>query len=324
MREALFVKKNTAKWENYESYPSTNPDELAERFIEVTDDLSFARTFYPKSKTTGYLNGLAYRIHQSIYKTKPEKRGRFARFWKEELPLVFYHSRRQLRYAFISFTVFFLIGALSSALDDTFVRLIMGDAYVDTTLDNIARGEPFGVYSSMDPLPMFFYIATNNVKVSFFAFLLGIFGGVGTVVLLIYNGIMLGAFQYFFYSHGLGTASVLVIWIHGTLEISAIILSGAAGLLLGKGLLFPQTYTRLHSFKQAAKEGIKIIVGLVPVFIVAALLESFITRHTDMPLWLSLGILLLSATFIVWYVVIYPKKIYFAQRQTEENISSIA
>ncbi|WP_036600754.1 stage II sporulation protein M [Olivibacter sitiensis] len=310
MREALFVKKNTSKWENYESIPTENPDEIASRFIEVTDDLSFAKTFYPKSKTTSYLNGLAYRLHQAIYKTKPEKKDRLLRFWKEELPLVFYHSRKQLLYAFVSFCIFFLIGLLSSALDDTFVRLILGDAYVDMTLDNIAKGQPFGVYSSMDPLPMFLLIASNNVKVSFFAFLLGILGGVGTVVLLVYNGVMLGAFQYFFYSHQLGVESVLVIWIHGTLEIAAIIVSGAAGLVLGKGLLFPRTYTRLYAVKQAAKEGIKMIIGLVPVFIIAALLESFVTRHTEMPTWLSAFILLSSAAFIIWYVAVYPRKIY--------------
>ena len=81
---------------------------------------------------------------------------------------------------------------------------------------------------------------------------------------------MLGSFQYFFFSKGLGFQSVLVIWIHGTLEISAIVLAGAAGLILGNSFLFPKTYTRMASIQKGAKDGLKIVIGLIPIFIVAA------------------------------------------------------
>ncbi|MFC6103192.1 stage II sporulation protein M [Olivibacter domesticus] len=309
MREALFVKQNSNKWEIYEQMQVKHPDELAERFIEITDDLAFSKTFYPKSKTTAYLNGLAARLHQSLYINKKEQTSRFVTFWKLELPLIFYEYRKQLLYAFIFFITFVVIGAFSAAKDDTFVRLILGDAYVDMTNANIDKGDPFGVYKKMDPFMMFLMIAVNNIKVSCFAFLLGILCSVGTVVLLMYNGIMLGSFQYYFFSKGLGLASVMVIWVHGTLEIAAIILSGAAGLILGNSLLFPGTYTRLISFKRGGKDGVKIIIGLVPIFIAAALLESFVTRHTEMPTWLSGLILMGSLVFLIWYVIIYPRKI---------------
>lgn len=310
MREALFVKQNSNKWENYEQMKVTHPDELAERFIEITDDLAFSKTFYPKSKTTAYLNGLASRLHQSLYINKKEQTSRFLSFWKIELPVIFHQHRKQLVYAFIFFIAFVIIGAFSAAKDDTFVRLILGDAYVDMTNANIDKGDPFGVYKKMDPFLMFLMIALNNIKVSCFAFLLGILCSVGTVVLLMYNGVMLGSFQYYFFSKGLGFASVTVIWIHGTLEIAAIILSGAAGLILGNSLLFPGTFTRLISFKRGGKDGIKIIIGLVPIFIVAALLESFVTRHTEMPSWLSVSILIGSLVFLIWYVIIYPRNLF--------------
>lgn len=310
MREALFVKQNSNKWEIYEQMQVKHPDELAERFIEITDDLAFSKTFYPKSRTTAYLNGLAARLHQSLYINKKEQTSRFITFWKSELPLIFHEYRKQLLYAFIFFITFVVIGAFSAAKDDTFVRLILGDAYVDMTNANIDKGDPFGVYKKMDPFMMFLMIAVNNIKVSCFAFLLGILCSVGTVVLLMYNGIMLGSFQYYFFSKGLGLASVMVIWVHGTLEIAAIILSGAAGLILGNSLLFPGTYTRLISFKRGGKDGIKIIIGLVPIFIAAALLESFVTRRTEMPTWLSGLILMGSLVFLIWYVIIYPRKIF--------------
>jgi len=121
---------------------------------------------------------------------------------------------------------------------------------------------------------------------------------------------MLGAFEYFFFSRGLGVQSILVIWIHGTIEISSIIIAGAAGLVLGNSLLFPGTYTRIESLKRGAKDGMKMAVGLVPLFIIAAFFESFVTRHTEMPVWLSITILAASASFIVWYVILYPNKLY--------------
>lgn len=309
MRESLFVKQNSEKWKSYEQMHSAKPDELADRFIDITNDLAYAKTFYPKSRTTAYLNGIAASLHQSIYKNKKEDRNRFVNFWRLELPLLFYTYRKQLLYAFIFFTISVLIGILSAKYDDTFVRLIMGDAYVNMTNENIAKGDPFGVYKHMGEAEMFMMIAFNNVQVSLVMFLSGIFLSIGPVFALLRNGIMLGSFQYYFFSKGLGAESVLVIWIHGTLEISAIIIAGGAGLVLGHGLLFPKTFTRFQAFTHSAKDATKIVLGIVPIILLAAIFESYITRHTDMPLWLSLSILTGSLLFMVWYVIIYPIKL---------------
>ncbi|PPL00967.1 stage II sporulation protein M [Parapedobacter indicus] len=310
MREALFVKQNATKWEQFENMRSASPDELADRFISITDDLAYAKTFYPKSQTTAYLNGLAAKLHQSIYRNKREKGGRFLTFWKHELPLLFKQYERQLLYAFLFFLTFCLMGALSARYDDTFVRLILGDSYVNMTNENIKNGDPFGVYKQTNSFEMFFFIAVNNIWVSFLAFAMGIIFSVGTLYVLIRNGIMLGSFQYFFFSQGLGWDSVLVIWIHGTLEISAIVIAGAAGLAMGNSFLFPKTYKRMVAFKQGAKDGLKMIIGLIPVFLTAAFLEGFVTRHTTMPVWISCSILAGSLAFISWYVVIYPNRLY--------------
>ena len=309
MKEALFVKQNTEKWQHYDQMQQSNPDEIANQFIEITNDLAYAKTFYPNSNTTAYLNGLASKLHQSVYKNKKEKTNRFIHFWKTELPLLFLKHRKQIYYAFIFFIISCAIGAISAKYDDTFVRLIMGDGYVNMTNENIAKGDPFGVYKQSNGFLMFTQIGLNNIFVALYTFVMGILFSFGSIVSLFRNGIMLGSFQYFFFSKGLGLQSVLVIWIHGTLEISAIVLAGAAGLVLGNSLLFPKTYTRMHSVIMGAKDGLKMVLGLVPIFIIAAFLESFVTRHTEMPLLLSALILILSAAFIIWYVFIYPKKI---------------
>jgi uncharacterized membrane protein SpoIIM required for sporulation len=120
---------------------------------------------------------------------------------------------------------------------------------------------------------------------------------------------MLGAFHGFFWRYHLLAKSLLVVWIHGTFEISAIILAGAAGFVLGNSLLFPGTYRRIDSFKLGAINSLKIVVGVVPIFIAAGFLESFITRYTHMPLWLSLFIILASLSFVLWYFVFYPARL---------------
>lgn len=309
MREALFVKQNAEKWKSYEQLRTTNPDELAQRFIDITNDLAYAKTFYPKSKTTAYLNGIASLLHQAIYKNKKEETGRFVRFWKLELPLLFYQYRRQLFYSFIFFVLSMCIGILSAKYDDNFLRLILGDSYVNMTNENIAKGDPFGVYKKENEFVMFFSIASNNIWVTLVTIVGGVFFCIGPVFAMLRNGIMLGAFEYYFFSKGLGAQSILVIWIHGTLEILTIIVAGGAGLVLGHGLLFPKTYTRLIAFKNSAKDAAKIALGVIPIILMAAFFESFITRHTEMPIWLSIAILASSLYFMVWYVIVYPMKL---------------
>jgi len=306
VREGQFIQQNIEKWKTYQYEPTTDPDEMADRFTELVNDLGFAKTFYPQSRVTIYLNNLASGIYLGIYKNKKEESSRIVRFWKTELPLVIRKHHLILLYSFLIFLIFALMAAFSAANDQEFVRGVLGNDYVEMTEQNIAKGDPFGVYKEQDPLSMFLWIAVHNVQVSFTIFVAGIVAGLGTIWLLFNNGVMLGAFQYYFFSKGLGWKSVLVIWIHGTLEISSIIIAGAAGIVLGKSLIFPGTYERLPSLKLGAKDGFKMMIGLVPVFVMAAFLEGFITRYSRMPVWLSMLILVISAGFIIWYFVIYP------------------
>ena len=279
---------------------------MAHEFTELVNDLGYARTFYPQSKVTQYLNGLASRTYLGIYKNKREDRSRLITFWTRELPLVVRKYHRELLYSFLIFTTFALMAAFSTAQDQSFVRGILGDSYVEMTESNIANGDPFGVYKSSDRLTMFFTIALNNIKVSFMVFIGGLLASLGTIWFLFNNGMMLGAFQTFFFMKNLGWQSVLVVWIHGTLEISAIIIAGGAGFILGNSILFPKTYRRIDSVKRGARDGMKLMIGLVPVFIAAAFLEGFITRYATMPKPLSISILALSFSFITWYFVAWP------------------
>jgi uncharacterized membrane protein SpoIIM required for sporulation len=313
MNEATFIKQNKNKWQEFEKLSksglNTKADKLAEIYIKITDDLAFSRTHFEHSQLTPYLNNLASGSHLSIYKNKKEESSRFINFWKLELPQVMSESLRYVLISFIIFTLSGILGALSAAHDDTFVRLIMGDQYVNATLSNIDKGDPMAVYKQMGQAEMFLGITFNNIRVSFLVFVAGIFTSLASGYLLFSNGIMLGAFQYFFYQEGLLMTSALTIWIHGTLEISAIIIAGAAGIVMGNGLLFPGTYSRVQSFRNGANKGLKIIVGLVPIFILAGFLEGFVTRMTGMPNLFKIAIILSSAIFIFIYFIFIPLKI---------------
>lgn len=322
MREAAFVKQNKDKWLKFESVLLNNvqitPDELSGLYIEITDHLSYARTFYPNSQTFNYLNGLASNAHQKIYKTKKEKKNRFYSFWVKEFPLEFYNYQKQLLITFLVAVLFTAIGSYSSATDGAFVRSILGDGYVNMTLENIENGDPMAVYKKMGETDMFLGITINNIRVALNCFVFGIMLGIGTIYMLMQNFIMLGSFQYFFYEKGLLWESARTIWIHGTIEISVIIIAGCAGLVLGNSILFPKTYTRLTSFVRGIKAGLKIVISTIPFFIIAGFLEGFVTRHTEMPDWLAVLIIITSLALILFYYVIYPRQLYKKSISTNE------
>ena len=309
MREAVFLRQNQERWQQYEQRPPAGPDELAARFVALTDDLAYAQTFYPTSPTTAYLNGLTSKVHQRLYANKRQDRGRFARFWAVELPLVVARHHGTLAFTALLFVLFTGLGALSAAYDDSFVRVVMGDSYVNQTIENIRRGDPMAVYKQEGETLMFLSITANNIYVALSIFVQGVTLGIGTLVQMFRTGLMLGSFQYFFYHYHVLQASVLTIWIHGTLEISAIIVAGAAGFVMARGLLFSGTYGRGEAFRKSARDGLKMAVGLVPIFIVAGFLEGFVTRHTEMPVAASLAIIGSSAAFIGWYFVVYPRRL---------------
>lgn len=314
MKEIVFFSKNEKKWgeinELLSSKGSVSADKLSELYIELTDDLAYASTNYKSSNTEAYLNLLARKVHERIYKNKKVSRARIVRFFTNEFPLLIYKHRKALLVSAVIFTISSLIGAFSTSVDDSFPRLILGDHYVDMTIENIENGNPLGVYESMDPITMFFQITFNNIRVSFLVFAAGIFLSVLTGFLLFRNGIMLGTFQYFFYTKKLLYISALTIWVHGTIEIASIVIAGGAGIALGNSIMFPGTYSRLHSFQTTAKESVKIIAGLIPLFIVAGFLESFVTRYSHISVIPAIIIITISVVFLFLYFIYYPYKLH--------------
>ncbi len=310
MKEVVFIRQNIEKWRATEAIiddiDNMSPDVLADAYVETTSDLAFAQSHYPQSRITMYLNNLASALHNELYRAKREQWTRLITFWTREVPATMRRERRALLVSLLIFVVSAFIGVVSQLGDAEFCRLILGNGYVDMTLENIEKGNPMGVYGNDDELPMFLGITLNNIFVSFVEFAMGMLTTFGTGFKLFQNGVMLGSFQTFFFQQGVGFESMLAVWLHGTLEISAIIVSGAAGIVLGNGWLFPGTMTRLESFRQGARRSLKIVVGTVPLFIVAAFIEGFFTRHTEWPDAVRLTIILASLAFVLYYYVYLP------------------
>ncbi|HMU05812.1 MAG TPA: stage II sporulation protein M, partial [Saprospiraceae bacterium] len=228
MREVAFIKRNKDKWLAFEQaitgQSKMNPDDLAGLYIQLVNDLSFAQTYYPKSKTVIYLNHLAATAFRQIYKTKREESNVFVRFFKIDVPTTIREHKKFLIYAFVLFFISVAIGVISAVYDDSFVRLILGDDYVEMTMTNIQSGDAVAVYKSGSNWGSFIGITMNNLTVGLKCFIYGVSGGFGTVYIMLQNGIMIGSFQSFFYQQGVFWESVRGIWIHGAMEIFAIVI----------------------------------------------------------------------------------------------------
>lgn len=312
MKETRFIGQNKEKWNELEQLLRSNernPDALSDLFVQVTDDLSYARSHYPNRVVRIYLNQLSQQVFGRLQQNTNSQLRLFLRFWKTELPMALFQSRKALLWSFILFSVSFIVGIFSSAYEPDFAQSILGSNYIEMTNENIEAGNPTAVYQESSALEMFFYIARNNISIALRTFLFGLLFAIGTMGVMLYNGVMVGTFQYLFVGKGVLLQSILAIWMHGTFEISAIILSGGAGFVLGSGLVFPGTYTRMQALRRSARNGIRILILAVVMLLVAAIIESWVTRLVSMPDWLRMALIASMLALVVFYVIVYPRRV---------------
>lgn len=309
MKETKFIQQNKKKWAEFEELSKTQHKDsnlYSKLFIQITDDLSYSRTFYSNRSVRVYLNNLAQEIFHKVFSRNKKKQSLIKDFWMEDLPSIMYYHRIDLLIAFLVTISAVGIGILTYHYDPSFATKILGDDYLAMTAENIAKKDPMAVYKNSEPISMFFRIVINNLMVDVQTFFSGLFLGIGTILVLIYNGMMLAAFQFYFVKRHLFYESFLAVWLHGTLEISAMVICGAAGIVLGKGLVFPGTYSRTQSFLSSAQRATKIFFSVLPITFTAGIIESFLTRYTQAPDALRLALIIASLLFILGYYVYLP------------------
>lgn len=322
MKETEFVEQNTAKWRELEKElirkGDVRPDQITDLYIESIVDLSFARTHYPNRSVRAYLNGVVEVLSLKIQRSQKNYWKYIKTFWSTDLPLAMYEGRMAFMLSFLILVVSIVIGIFSSMHDKSFANYILGDAYVQLTLENIEKGDPMAIYKDDALTDMFFGITINNILVSVKTFILSLFFGFGTILVMIYNGIMLGVFQYFFIERGLFFESFLTIWQHGTIEISCIVLAGTAGLVLAKGILFPASYSRLDSFRINGRKSLMIMLGLMPLLVLSGAIEAFVTRFTEVHWAIRLLSILISLSFVLFYFVWYPRRVAKGENKADD------
>ncbi|WP_397446539.1 stage II sporulation protein M [Polaribacter sp. R77954] len=314
MREVAFIKQNKEKWLEFEqgftNNDKKNPDDLANLHIKIMNDLVYAQTYYPKSKVTLYLNKLAKKSFDHVYDAKRQNKNVFLQFFLDKVPLLCYKYRKYFYLAFAFFFICFFIGLLSTFNDESFARQILGDNYVDQTLENIESGDAMAIYKSGSNWGTFIGIYDNNQRVGLNMFLSGLFVGIGTAFYIVQNAIMVAVFQAFFYQNNSLFDSLKGIWIHGTYEIFGMIIEAGAGFIIGASILFPGTLKRFESFKVGIRDAFYIFISTIPFTIIAAFLEGYVTRYANkMPTIFCFVIIGFSLVSISYYYLILPFKV---------------
>jgi uncharacterized membrane protein SpoIIM required for sporulation len=314
MRQSEFVRRRSEGWRAFEEQLALKQGRDAQRlallYMDIVDDLAYARAQYPESIVVRYLNQLAATAHTTVYRMRKDRIGALKRFWLNAVPRQMFALRSDLVLAAFLLLASTAVGVVGTLLDEDFVRGILGHGYVDMTIRNIKAGNPMGVYQHMPPFTMFAYIFTNNLFVMLRLAVLGLFTLAVPVAIMLSHGFMLGSFHTLFYLHDTLGASLLGVYLHGAMEISTLVIAGAAGVHLGKAIMMPGTFTRSQAFVSAGRTVVMTAFGIAPFVFVAAVIESFVTRLApDMPLVLNLAIIAVTFAATWWYAIILPAKL---------------
>ncbi|HTC95195.1 MAG TPA: stage II sporulation protein M [Terriglobales bacterium] len=246
--------------------------ELSLLYRQSAADLATVREDASGRASTEYLNRLLGRAHNIVYSGSSRVGGRNVwRFYWEDYPAIF---RETFSYTFAAFAIFFVAavaGMLLSMKDPAFVLNVIGPRMVET----IERHEMW-THSIVSIKPLAASgIMTNNLSVSFTTFAAGITAGLGTIYLLAFNGLLMGVISTACWQADMSLSLWSFVAPHGVLELPAIFIAGGAGLLLGRGLLFPGLLPRKQSLVLAGGKAVRLVLGIIPLLIVAGTIEGF-------------------------------------------------
>jgi uncharacterized membrane protein SpoIIM required for sporulation len=267
------------------SFEANEIEALGRAYRQVVSDVAVARRDFPDDELTRWLNGLAARAHLRLYNAPPPAWRRLGQFFWTDFARRF---RAAWPYLTVSAALLLVpaVAAYFGALLDPTLR----EALVPAQLrDVMAEGR---TWTDLEPTmrpAIASFIFTNNIRVSFLAFAGGVLCGLGTVYVLINNGLLLGAVLGAAQWYGVAPLLWGFISPHAYLELTSIVIAGAAGLMLGGALLRPGLMRRRDTLTEAARRSVELVLGAAPVLVVAGLIEGFVSP-SDLPLALKLAL----------------------------------
>ena len=311
MNESHFISKNEPHWKSLEAYNARiakkgmgklapeHIKEFAHLFRLASHHLAFAKTHYPKSPIVPYLNRVLGVSHNYFHIRESRTIDHVKMYFFKTFPQGVRDSWRYWVTAMALLMLGVLFAGVYVARDQYNLQHIMPGAFGHFTPGEVPDFGDGGVdwdYSLMAAV-----ITTNNITVTFNAIAGGLLAGLGTIFILIYNGLIIGGLFGFFHSVGahMPTAYALVLP-HGIIELAAIFLGGGAGLMLAKGMLVPGEYTRKQSLITHGKKAAALIPGIIAMLIVAGIIEGYFTPLPIAP-WMKLAFSGLTFVGLVAY-----------------------
>jgi len=281
--------------------------ELGRLYRSTSGDLSRARALKLSSEVQTYLNNLVVRAHNQVYQTDRSRWRDIFGFLLSGFPTLLQENILYLGLSFLLFTIPLAGGYAMTVKDLNFAQLEIakGQPLVPEHLWPIIEKKQMWTDGMDQQSPVVFsLIATNNIKVSIMAFVLGIFFGLGTVYILFVNGLSIGTTFGVCYVNGMGSKLLSFIAAHGVLELTAIFISGAAGLVIGKSLLFPGQYRRSDAFRVGSRTAAGLFAGTVPILLVAGCLEGFVSPRTDISPEIKYLVSFCTLVFLLLYLFV--------------------
>lgn len=289
MREEDFIAANQDAWATLESlakkareqgFRDFAGDELREmhaRYLQASSDLAFAQTHYPDSPTTTYLNSLVAGAYAQIYTSKPRRVHRIIKFLILDYPRLVRARGREIALATAVFLGMTALGYVLPFANPRLSRALLPDQVRETIVDQLEKGQGVAHVKGIMGPAVSSTIMVNNIQVSFVAFAGGILLGTLTVYTLATNGLLLGGLGGTFAKYGFSLIFWSLILPHGILELPAIWITAGAGLVIGKAIVRPGNEPRSVTIRHAANDAARLLLGTIPIFVVAGIVEAFFT-----------------------------------------------
>jgi uncharacterized membrane protein SpoIIM required for sporulation len=282
-------------------------DALGRLYRAATSDLALAQRDFPGHRVTMYLNQLVARAHAVVYRGEPMARNRLMRFATAGFPRAY---RQTLPFTLIAALLFILpalAAGLSAAWQPEAARWLL-PARVQRLISVIEKRELWTEIAIKDRPYASSFIMRNNVQVAFLAFSSGILAGLPTVWIMILNGLIIGGVTGLTAHYGIGFDLWTFVIGHGIIELSVIFIAGGSGLMLGWAVIQPGLLSRRDALTIAARRAVRLVIGCVPLLVVAGLIEGFVSPAEAIPWPVKWGVGLGSGLLLYGYLLLAGRK----------------